>query len=103
MQRRRSFSREFKLEVCQQLATGERRPAQICREHHLAASLLSRWRQQYEQHGELAFSPGRATEVEALERQVADLERFCGQLALENQVLKKLGRQTQLEAGWRVC
>jgi hypothetical protein len=27
--------------------------------------------------------------VEALERQVAELERFCGQLALENQVLKK--------------
>jgi len=89
MVRRRSFSREFKLEVCQQLATGEKRPAQVCREHHLASSLLYRWRQQYEQHGELAFTPEPATEVEALERQVAELERFCGQLALENQVLKK--------------
>lgn len=89
MVRRRSFSREFKLEVCQQLATGEKRPAQVCREHNLASSLLYRWRQQYAQDGELAFSPGPATEVEALERQVTELERFCGQLALENQVLKK--------------
>lgn len=87
MSRRRSFSQEFKLEVCQQLATGEKRPAQVCREHQLAASLLYRWRQQYEQHGASAFNPGPATELEVLERQVAELERFCGQLALENQVL----------------
>ena len=89
MSRRRSFTPEFKLEICQQIALGEKRPAQICREHNLASSLLYRWRQQYAQDGESAFNPGPATEVEALERQVAELERFCGQLALENQVLKK--------------
>jgi transposase len=32
------------LSVCRQIASGERRPAQVCREHGLAESLLLRWR-----------------------------------------------------------
>ena len=31
---RRIHTREFKLECCQQFATGQKRPAQICREHN---------------------------------------------------------------------
>ncbi len=85
----RTFSREFKLEICQQISAGEKRPAQVWREHQLTPSLLHRWRQQYAQHGALAFSPEPKTEIEALERTVAELERFCGQLSLENSVLKK--------------
>ena len=87
---RRTFSREFKLEVVQQLAAGEKRPAQICREHNLAPSLVQRWRTQYAQDGAQAFTPGPTSQIEVLERKVAELERFCGQLALENSVLKKV-------------
>jgi transposase-like protein len=85
----RSFSPEFKLELVRQLAAGEKRPAQVCREHNLTPSLLHRWRKQYDQHGELAFSPGPKSDSEAVERRLAELERFCGQLALENSILKK--------------
>ena len=87
--RGRTHTRDFKLEVCRQIANGEKRPAQICREHELANSLLNRWRKEYEQYGEGSFLPGPKTEQEAMDRKVADLERFCGQLALENAVLKK--------------
>ena len=97
----RTFSREFKLDVVQQLATGEKRPAQICREHHLAPSLVHRWRQQYEQHGEQAFSPGPKSDSEALTQRVAELERFCGQLALENRVLKKALETAQSRSATR--
>ena len=34
----RSHSREFKLEVVRQIASGEKRPAQICRKYRLASS-----------------------------------------------------------------
>ncbi len=85
----RTYSREFKLTVVRQLASGEKRPAQICREHTLANSLVSRWRQEYEARGEEAFSPKQLNESEALVAKVAELERFCGQLAWENTVLKK--------------
>ncbi|SRR5260221_187918 len=91
----RTFSREFKLTIVRQLASGEKRPAQICREHHLSNSMVSRWRQEYDARGEEAFATKwLISESEALVARVAELERFCGQLAMENAVLKKaLGKQ----------
>jgi transposase len=93
----RVHSREFKLSVVRQVVTGERRPAQVCREHGIAESLLLRWRHEYEARGEAAFTPRQPDGAEALERRVAELERLCGQLALENAVLKK----GQSSAPWR--
>jgi transposase len=37
---RRNHTREFKLQCCRQVATGEKRPAQISREHKLSESVL---------------------------------------------------------------
>ncbi len=90
MARGKTYTREFKLQLCRQAATGEKRPAQLCREHKLAESVLLRWRKEYDARGEASFTERQpSSEDEALERKVAELERFCGQLALENRVLKK--------------
>lgn len=89
MPRGRTFSREFKLELMHQLASGARRPAQVCREHGLANSVLARWRQEYAERGEAAFAAREPDDDEALHRRIAELERFCGQVALENQALKR--------------
>ena len=86
---KRMHSREFKLDVVRQIATDQKRPAQVCREYGLAESVLSRWRKEYQERGEAAFSPPQSAESTTQEQQIAELERFCGQLALENQVLKK--------------
>ncbi len=88
MGRGRVFSREFKLSVVRQVVSGERRPAQVCREHGIGEGLLLRWRREYEARGEAAFTAHQPSEAEALRRRVAELERLCGQLALENAVLK---------------
>ncbi len=85
----RTCTREFKLDVVRQLASGAKRPAQVCREYHLAESVLNRWRKAYTVHGDAAFGPKEPSQTEARERKIAELERFCGQLALENAVLKK--------------
>jgi putative transposase len=88
--RGRTFSREFKLDVVQQIASGAKRPAQVCREHQLAETVLLRWRREYEERGEAAFTPREvAAGSPSAEQRVAELERFCGQLALENAALKK--------------
>jgi transposase len=92
MARGRTFSREFKLEVVQQVERGERRPVQVCREHGLADGVLWRWRREYAERGAAAFAPPTPDSTEGLERRIAELEQFCGQLALENAILKK-GRQ----------
>jgi len=87
--RGRTYTREFKLDLVRQVTTGDRRPAQVCREHNLAESVLLRWRKEYEARGEAAFTEKQLSKDEALEQKIAELERFCGQLALENRVLKK--------------
>lgn len=95
MGRGRTFSREFKVAVVRQVVDEGQRPAQVCREHGLAEGVLLRWRREYAERGEAAFT---ASEATALERRVAELERFCGQLALENAALKK-GLQTRPSPG----
>ena len=97
--RGRTHSRELKLTIVRQLASGEKRPAQVCREHNLAPSLVARWRQEYETRGEAAFAPTEPSPTQALEAKVADLERFCGQLAVENAVLKKTLQQHLSKSG----
>ena len=47
----RVHTREFKLTLMRQLASGEKRPAQVCREHQLAERVLSRWREEYAELG----------------------------------------------------
>jgi transposase len=86
---RRNHTREFKLQCCRQVATGQKRPAQICREHNLSQSVLLRWRKEYEARGEGAFTQKQPSADGALQVRIAELERFCGQLSLENQILKK--------------
>lgn len=98
----RYHSREFKLDICRQIAEGHKRPAQVCREHRLADSVLSRWRKEYAERGEQAFAPRLPQEVTQAardEQRLADLERHCGQLSLENALLKKLVSQLQWRSG----
>jgi transposase len=98
----RTFAREFKLDVCRQVQSGQKRPAQLCREHQLTEGLLLRWRREYELRGEAAFSATgnqEASATEILEQKVAQLERFCGQLSLENTLLKKLASTQHLPKG----
>src|SRR4051794_4775700 len=92
----RFHTREFKIQLCKQIESGEKRPAQICREHKLAESSLLKWRKEYQARGEAAFTSREPTEIPSeklgYEEKIAELERFrvhaCGcELALENSVL----------------
>ena len=85
----RIHSREFKLDVVRQVAHGEKRPDQVCREHGLAESLLLRWRKEYDARGEAACGAPEETGTRGLEQRIGELERLCGQLALENAALKR--------------
>lgn len=101
MARGRSHSREFKLELVRQVQSGEKRPAQLCREHGLAESLLLRWRKEVEARGEAAFTGEPSSATDQLARRVEELERFCGQLALENAVLQKALQTVPSRSGTR--
>ncbi len=87
MVRGRAFA-GVKLTVVRQVVSGEKRPAQVCREHSERAAALA---------ARVAFTPHELAAADALERKVAELERFCGQLALENAALKRAARATVAE------
>jgi transposase len=86
---RRGFSREFKLELMRQWAAGERTCAQLVREHGVGQSVLYRWRDEYRQYGEDAFSERAVTDVGALQRHIAQLEQALGKATFENDLLKR--------------
>jgi transposase len=93
--RPRVHSSAFKLHVCEQIAAGQVSQAQACREHNLAHSLIERWYRAYKDHGNLAFVRPAHDARELMERRVADLERLCGQLTLENELLKRALKASQ--------
>ena len=93
---RRVFTREFKLELCRQLARGETRIVTICREHGLCRSVVDRWKDEHSASGEESFrgSPDQAPDqpaedLRAARRRVEQLEAALGRAALEVDLLRR--------------
>ncbi len=98
----RKFSAAFKFEVVRQLQSGEKRLAQVCREHDLDPTMVRGWRERVEKRGADAFPRSLGEEsvpaatpatLAAAEARIGDLERLVGQLTLENDFLKKALRR----------
>jgi len=97
----RRFSAEFKFEVVRQLKTGEKRLAQLCREHDLDPAMVRDWKVRVEKRGEQAFprsiGDGSAgspiiSELAAAQARIGELERIAGQQVLEVEFLNNVIR-----------
>lgn len=99
MNKRRIFTREFKLGIIQELTT--KSVAEVCREHNLDPSLITYWKRDYEKNPTSAFAGnGHLWKDEA---KLAERERLIGQLYAENAFLKKaLERLQQLKTEERM-
>ena len=89
---RTSYSRDLKIAAMRALDAGAT-GGEIARKYQLSPKLLERWRSEWRAKGELAF-PGlgrRGVDLPAVDdaRRIAELERKIGQLAMENDFLKK--------------
>jgi transposase len=81
-----NYTREFKLSIVAQVEAGTP-AAQVARENGLAPEMVARWKREYKQNPEKAFSgPGHPYKDQA---KMAELERLCGRLYAENEFLKK--------------
>ncbi len=97
---KKTYTREFKLKVVHAVESGDLRPAQACREYQIAESVLNRWRHEVRLRGEAAFTLlETATATTDYEARIAELERVCGQLAVENAALKKALQRVQSKLG----
>jgi len=89
MSKRRTFTPEFKLQCVLNLISGRKRAVEICREHNLSESLLSRWRNQFAQEAPKIFAQ-KSDGISAESQRIAELERLVGRLTLELEASKKI-------------
>lgn len=89
MKHRRTFTKEFKRQVVEEILAGISTPAQICRRYTIAYPLIARWRERYAK-GKLENEP------QTPEAKIEQLEQIIGRLTVDNQVLKKALKHTLL-------
>lgn len=93
---KRSFDREFKLQIVRQLRGGEKRLSQLCREYQLSATLVRRWEEQYEEAGEAAWPEYGSLVVAAdQEQRIRELEAALGRAHLELELLRRALKQAE--------
>lgn len=85
--KRRTFTSDFKFQVVLELLTGEKQAVQLCREHQISETSLSRWRQQLLEQGARVFESNNGSSAE--QERIAELERMVGRLAMELAAAKK--------------
>jgi transposase len=73
--------------VVLELLTGAKSNAQICREHHLAPTVVSAWKDRFVDRAPGIFSTQQSASAE--QQRIAELERLLGRLTLELEVAKK--------------
>jgi hypothetical protein len=83
----RTFTREFKLDLCRQIQGGQKRPAQLCREHHPNKTST---------HGEPA--PSVAARVRAARRSCVLCQKRCRSLSHGSPGTESRGTGTLLRA-----
>ena len=91
---RRRYDREFKISIVAGLEGGKS-VAQIAREYGVHPSLPSRWRDEFAENPEKAFS-GNGNKYKDQAR-IAELERLLGQAHAEIELLKKAFAKTQVK------
>ena len=104
MSKRRS-TRAFKLKVVQVVGSGELRPTQACRAYQIGARVMNRWRQEVRLRGtNAAFTPLETLRaVPDYAARIAELEQFCGQVAVAHAALQKAVQRLPSPHSTSVC
>ncbi|MBU4490947.1 MAG: transposase [Euryarchaeota archaeon] len=83
---RKRHSREFKISILRELESGKNL-AQLSRENNIHPTMISRWRTEFEENPDAAFSGNGNTYKDAA--RIEELEQLVGQLYAETNFLKK--------------
>ena len=88
MTKRKTFSREFKLEAVRLLEQSDKTASEVATELGVRRNQLYKWQSQIREHGENAFQgPGRKP-VDSSD-EVARLRKELAEVKLERDILKK--------------
>ena len=103
MGKQKTYSWEFKLQMLHLLEKGTHNMSQVSRDYHVTRSLLYAWMRLYQERGEAAFVPGRATQsppeverpqneqeqityLEALQKQLKVMDSTAFSLCMDNKM-----------------
>lgn len=87
MRIRRTFTKDFKREVVEAVASGQVRQLEMSRKYGISPVLISRWKREYHQG---KFFENSSPDTTRLEIKLRELERLIGELTVENRTLKKI-------------
>ena len=90
MSKRRTFTSEFKTEIVLSIISGEKTAAEVCREHRIKDTVVSRWKKKFLEDAATIFNSEKK-DIQEKER-TANLERMVGRLTMEVDILKKASR-----------
>lgn len=88
MQKRKRFTKEFKLEAVRLLTKGDRSAAELARELGVNRNQLYKWQEEVAGRGEAAF-PGQGRPVSDKDAEIARLKRELERVTEERDILKK--------------
>lgn len=98
MQKRKTFSKEFKLEAVRLLSKGDKPAAEIARQLGIPRNKLYLWRDEVEAHGDRAF-PGQGRPTNDKDAEIARLKRELERVTEERDILKKAAQYFAKESG----
>jgi transposase-like protein len=97
MQKRKKFTKEFKLEAIRLMEVSGKPAAEVARELGIRRNQLYKWQEKLSKHGEEAFPgsgrrPGKEDEIVRLKRELARVKE-------ERDILKKAAQYFARESG----
>lgn len=98
MQKRQTFTREFKLEAVRLLERGDRPAADLARALGIKRNQLYKWQEQLSAKGEAAF-PGHGRRAQDQDAEIARLKRELERVKEERDILKKAAQYFAKESG----
>ncbi|GCE24523.1 hypothetical protein KDW_07030 [Dictyobacter vulcani] len=93
--KRKTYTPEFKFKVVMESFQRETTLEEVCRKFGLASSVISRWRQEFQQKGPEIFADQRDHKTRNQAQGYApgespeELKQLIGDLAVQNELLKK--------------
>ena len=97
---KRQFTREFKIQVVQEVESGLKTRAQATRDHELSEGMINKWISAYQANPQTAFTGKFQTnEVDRLKNRIRDLEWALGRKTMEAEILKQTLEELRVKKG----
>jgi transposase len=89
--KRKQYTSEFKFRAVLESFQRDTTIEAVCRKFAVPSSVMSRWRQEFQQYGPLAFEGKRREQERAPDpgESPEELKKIIGELTVQNELLKK--------------